>query len=328
MGSLPTHPPFSFRYDSFMPPAAVVTRLLLTALACGMPACARAEIRFGGLPPLSLSGDASAGLEYDSNVSVEEVDRSSNESDYALTLEAGIDARQPLSERSTVQLSYDFSANIYQTFSEVDRQTHIVGSGINWKFDAVDTDLSLYYINSRLDGEEFLELYRVSPAVSGFLSKRWFSRLAYVYQDKAVAERPLRDAITDSWEIDLYFFVRGLRSYLNLGYRYKDEDAQAAQLDYRSDSFKLRYVQRIEALSKLMKLELSWRYEDRDYRFDTPSIGEKRADDRHRLGIDVEVPLTSRSALQFYYGHGDYDSNLQRVDYTQNIAGGRFIYRW
>lgn len=311
-----------------MPPVAVVTRIFLTLFACGLAAGAWAEIRFGSLAPLSLSGNASAGLEYDSNVSVEEVDRSSNESDYALTLEAGVDARQPLSERASVQLSYDFSTNIYQTFSEVDRQTHIVGSGLNWKFDALDTDLSLYYINSRLDGDEFLELYRLSPAVSGFLTKRWFGRVAYVYQDKSVAERPLRDAITDSWEVDLYFFVRGLRSYVNFGYRYKDEDAQAAQLDYRSDSYKLRYVRRIEAMSKLLKLELSWRYEDRDYRSDTPSIGEKRADDRHRLGIDVEVPLTAKSALQFYYGNGDYDSNLQRVDYTQNIAGGRFVYRW
>ena len=311
-----------------MPPAAKVIRILLTVLGCGLGATASAQPRLGNLAPLQLSGEASAGLEYDSNVSVEEVDRSSNESDYAATFEAGIGAKQPLPLNTTLQLTYDFSTSLYKTFSEVNRQTHILGSAFAWKTEVIDSDLSLYYIHSRLDGDRFLELYRVSPALSGFLSRRWFARAAYVYQDKTIAERALRDATTNSGEFDLYFFARGLRQYVNLGYRYKDEDAQAAQLDFRSDSFKLRYVQRIDAWSKLLKLELSWRYEDRDYRSDTPSIGEKRRDDRHRLGVDLEIPLGERSAVQLYFGHGDYASNLQRVDYRQNIAGTRLLYRW
>jgi hypothetical protein len=311
-----------------MPIPALVLRFLLAAFICCSASGVTAEIRLGKLPPMRLSADAAVGVEYDSNVSIEEVDRNSNESDYALTLDAGVQAEQALSKQAAVQLTYDYSASLYQTFSEVDRQTHIFGSGFTWKFEAVDTDLSVYYINSQLDGNKFLELYRVAPAISGFLAKKWFARGAYVYQDKTLADRELRDAITHSGEADLYYFIRGLRSYINLGYRYKDETAQAQQLDFRSNSFKLRYVRRVELFSKLAKLEFAWRYEDRDYLFNTPSIGEQRKDTRHRLGVNLEIPVTEKGAVEFYYGYGDYQSNLPRVDYTQIVAGTRFVYRW
>ena len=296
--------------------------------AWGMVAPALAELRLGSLPPLRLGAELAAGLEYDSNVSVEEVDASSNLSDYALTIDAGLKAEQPLSERAEVGITYDYSQSLYQEFSQVDRQTHILGSDFSWRFDALDSDMSVFYIHSRLDGNKFLELYRASPALSGFLAKKWFLRGAYVYQDKAIEERPLRDAVTHSGEADLYHFIRGLRSYVNLGYRYRDENAEARQLDYRSHGVKLRYVQRVPVFSRLAKLELSYRFEDRDYVSITPSIGEERADKRHRLRADLEIPLTEQGALQLYVGYADYDSNLERVDYDQTIIGTRFIYRW
>jgi hypothetical protein len=104
--------------------------------------------------------------------------------------------------------------------------------------------------------------------------------------------------------------------------------AGAARYDYTSNSVKLRYVWRFELWTTLAKLELAWRYEDRDYSSITPSIGEKRADNRNQWKADLEVPLTVAAALQFYYGYGDYESNYDPVDYDQTIIGTRFVYRW
>ena len=179
-----------------------------------------------------------------------------------------------------------------------------------------------------LDGEEFLELLRVSPALAGFISKKWYARGAYVYSDKSITQRPERDAETHAGEGDLYFFRRGLRSYFNFGYKYKDEDAVAARLDYTSHSFKLRYIHRLEVLSRITKLELAWRYEDRDYSSITPSIGEERRDKRNRWRADYEIPVWRAGAVQIYYSYADYDSNYEPVDYNQTIAGARFVYRW
>ncbi len=276
-----------------------------------------------------FSADIALGMEYDSNIAVEEVDRSSSETDYALTLSAGLGVQQELNDYAKIGVSYDYNQNIYQDFSQVDRQTHILGSNLNIDIGKADVGLSFFYINSRLDGERFLQLYRASPSVSGFLSKKWFARGAYVYSDKSIEDRPERDAVANAAEADLYYFRRGLRSYLNIGYRFRDEDANADQLDYSSHSLKLRYIQRVEVFSKLAKLELAWRYEDRNYDSDTLSINEERADQRHRWRVDIELPILGPgSAIQFYYGYSDYDSNLPQSDYNQAITGTRFVHRW
>jgi len=289
---------------------------------------AEAQQKEDTLAPAHYSAEVGMGAEYDSNVSVDEVDRASNQGDYAMTLDLGLEAQKELSSRIEVAATYDFSQVLYKDFSQVDRQTHILGTDLALDLDRVDTGVSFYYINSRLDNNKFLELYRVSPSVSGFLAKKWFARGAYVYSKKTIANRSGRDANTNSGEADLYYFRRGLRSYFNLGYRYKDEDADADRLDYTSNSFKLRYVYRFEVFSRMAKLELAWRYEDRNYSSITPTIGEDRDDQRHRWRADFEIPIIGRSAMQIYYGYANYDSNYSPADYTQNLGGARFYYRW
>ena len=275
-----------------------------------------------------FSANIAVGAEYDSNVSVEEVDQASSQSDYALTTDLGLGVQQQLTGKTELALSYDYSRSDYREFSEVDRQTHVLGADLALDLDKIDSNLTAFYIHSRLDNEKFLELYRISPALSGFISRKWYARGAYVYSDKSIENSPERDAKTHSGEGDLYYFLRGLRSYFNLGYRYRDEDAVEGSLDYQSHGVKLRYIQRFELFSRMTKLELAWRYENRDYSSITQSIGEKRHDQRHRWRADYEIPVWAGGAMQFYYSYADYDSNYEPVDYIQNILGTRFIYRW
>ena len=149
-----------------------------------------------------------------------------------------------------------------------------------------------------------------------------------MYSDKTIHDRQGRDASTNAAEADAYYFVRGLRQYFNLGYRFRHENADADQYDYESNAVKLRFIQRFELFSRLTKLELAWRYEDRNYRSDTPSIGEKRHDKRNRLRLDYEVPIIAGAAVQFFAGYADYESNYQPADYDQTIVGTRFLYNW
>ncbi len=302
-------------------PCRAGTALMLLCCACHVAASENNN-------SASYSAELAVGGEYDSNVAIDELDASSNQSDNALTLDAEVAMENPLSATTELKLSYDFSQNIYQEFDELNRQTHIVGANLEHEFSKADTGLSLFYINSLLDGDKFLTLYRVSPSVSGFLGKTWFGRTAYVYSDKSLDQNSSRDATTNAGEGDLYYFYRGLRSYFNLGYRFRDEDANADRYDYRSNSVKLRYIHRFELPSRTIKLELAWRYEDRDYRSDTPSIGRERSDQRQRWQVDLELPLRGALAIEFYTSYGDYNSNYNAADYTQLVAGSRLSYRW
>jgi len=274
------------------------------------------------------SAEVAIGAVYDSNVVVEEVDISSSQSDYALTLNAKLGVRSQVSEKAKFDLSYNYSQNKYAEFSRVNRQTHILGANLELDTGKIDSGVSFFYINSRLDNHKFLEFYRVSPSLSGFLARKWFARGAYVYSDKTIENSAARDAVSNAGELDLYFFRRGLRSYFNFGYRYKYENAVASQYDYRSDSLKIRYIHRFDLLSRTATLGLAYRYEDRAYNSVTPGIDEKRADQRQRWRVDLEIPVIEKGAIQFYGGYGDYESNLPRADYDQSIIGTRFVYRW
>jgi hypothetical protein len=302
-------------------------RWLMAITACSSTPCLSAEAE-PVLPPARYSAEVAIGAEYDSNVTVDELDASSNRSDYALSLDGKIGVRKQLTGATDIALNYDFSQDSYQEFSRLDRQTHIVGVNLGSKLQAVDTGLSLYYVNSRLDGDGFLDLYRVSPSVSGFITKKWFSRAAYVWSDKRIAGRSDRNATIGAGELDVYYFARGLRSYFNAGYRFKQEDATLKHLDYRAHGGKLRHVSRIEAGDRMIKLEIAYRFEDREYSGITPGIDAARSDLRQRWQVDLELPLSEKSVLQFYTSYGNYDSNFFFVDYEQAVIGTRYRYRW
>lgn len=268
------------------------------------------------------------GIEHDSVVSVEELDISSNESDSALKLNATVGVKKPLTESTEIDLNYKFNETNYQEFSETDLKTHILGADLSSDVGKARAGLSTLYIESRLDNKDLLTLYRVSPNISGFISKQWFARVAYIYSDKTIETNSDRNAKAHAGEIDFYYFPNGPSNYINFGYRYKDENADTSPFDYDSHRIKLRYVKRFKVFSKTTKLELAWRFEDRDYNSITPSIGTKRNEHRNRWKIEYELPIIKDGTLGFYYGYYDYDSNLSSTDYTQNLVGAEFTYRW
>ena len=276
----------------------------------------------------SWYGEAGLGGEYDSNVSVDEVDVSSGQSDYAVIADLKLGLRQTFSDKTEGSINYDVSQSRYSEFSRVDRLTQILGADLSTQIKGTSASVSAYYIDSQLDGEDFLQYTRLSPSLARFLSQRWFGRTAYVYSERELDGRSQRNARTNAGEVDLYYFHRGLRSYANIGYRYRDEDAVAPELDFRAHALKVRYIRRFDVMNRKAKAEVAMRYELRDYRFEEPTIGVPRDDNRLRWKLDFELPLTDKFTWQVYYSYGDYASNLPRADFTQTIFGSRLQFTW
>ncbi len=268
------------------------------------------------------------GGEYDSAVSLDELDLSSEESDTALRAEAAVGYTQPFGETVELDLSYRYSILDYQDFSEVDQNSHILSADLTKDLGEADIGLSGFYVNSDLDDESFLELARISPYVSGFFTKGWFARAGVVYSDKTNDVNSGRDATTVIGEIDLYHFPPGKPWFFNIGYKYRDEDADAARFDYTGNTYKARYVHRLTLFGNKARFELSYRRLDRDYSSVTPSIGEDRSDERDRAHAQLELALTPRFDAELYYTYSDWGSNLDSVDFNQYVAGLVFRYRW
>jgi hypothetical protein len=300
--------------------AVVASCLALSAAAQG-----------GGAAPASAnvwSFEVGLGAEYDSNVAIDELDLASGQSDYASVAEFKLGLKREVSERTDLSLRYSITHNNYLEFSQVDRLTQILGADISVDMGELTAGFSAYYIDSRLGGDRFLEYARLSPSLSGFLSKRWFARGAVVYSDRNVLENDLRSATTYGIESDLYYFKRGLRSYFNLGFRYNREDAEFDIFDFNGYALKLRYIRRWEMLGKTAKGELAMRYERRSFTADNSAIDERRQDRRLRWKADFSLPLSKPLTWNVYASYGDYDSNLQIADFDQLIIGTRFQLRW
>ena len=270
-----------------------------------------------------LSGALGLGYEYDSNVAVDELDRASNLGDNALVSSLDLALDSDLTDSTAASLSYDYSRVDYQSFDTLSRETHMLGANLSSDWGAVTTGINYFYIAALLDGDDFLTYQRISPSLSGFVSKRWFLRGAYVHGEKDVSRRRGRNAINDGLELDSYYFWRGLIRYFNIGYNYRTENSQADRFDYDAHQVKIRFVQRFELGDRLATVELGLRHEVRDYTGITPSIGEERDDDRTRFKIEMEVPFGEHIQWLVYAGYSDYVSNLPAADYEQSLVGTR-----
>jgi len=272
--------------------------------------------------------EASGGAEYDSVVALDELDLSNDSGDSALLLDLGAGVTQPFGRQTELDLRYRYSLLDYSDFPEVDQESHILSADLKRDVGAADVGFSAFYIDSTLGNDELLELVRFSPYVSGFFRKGWFARAAFVYSDKVNGINPGRDATASIAELDVYHFPAGKPWYVSVGYKYRDEGADAARFDYTGNTLKARWVRRLQLAGRDARLELSYRYIDRDYSAITPSIGDERRDERQQLQAEMELTLSERLNLELFGAYADYESNLASVDFDQYVTGFRLRYRW
>lgn len=290
---------------------------LLTAVCCA--ASARAEV--------SLRANAALGTGYDSNVSVEEIERPSGEGDRFRSSDLQFDVSDTI-HGITGTLTYAYSRNSYEEFDNVNRETQTWGASLEGKLGNTRLGASYFAADADLADNPFLTYRRFSPHISGFISRRWFLRGAIVDAQKDITDRPGRAADNMAMEIDGYYFWRGLRRYFNVGYSYEQEDSRANRYDYRAHLLKLRMIQRFSMNGSLGTFEIGGRFETRDYTDITPQIQAERDDSRIRLRAELTLPLQQHLHWRIYARYGNYDSNLASVDYEEAVIGTQLELRF
>ena len=277
---------------------------------------------------LPIAFEIGAGVEHDSNVSVDEIDQNTKESDSLVVLDLSVELESDLSENTSISVGYDLSQNWHSEFSAFDTQTHRGTAAIDHDWGPVSTGLSYIVARSNLDGAGFLTLQRVTPSLSGPLGESIYLRGSYDYTDKEFDNRPGRDATSHAGGITAFFFLDGTKTFLSSGYKYKDEDAVDPIYDYESHTYRLKFSHDFELANRTLDFSIGWRYEDRKYASTDPTIGEERHDERHRLSAALEIPVGETFFVELEYGYDDYTSNLDTADYSQNTAalrlGARF----
>ncbi|AKS41119.1 surface lipoprotein assembly modifier [Wenzhouxiangella marina] len=302
--------------SSAFPFAGPMAGVLLSAFSLGVSSTGLAQ-EDGAAWPIEVT--VAAGLQYDDLVTVEELDQVRNVGDAAAVLDLDLDYERNFDQGTDLSLGYSLSQKSYFDESEFDLQIHNLSFGLKQNFEHFDLGIETYHVQARLDGDELLSFTHLSPYFTRFLTRRLYLRGSYFYRDKDFPENPGRDGNVHAADADLYFFIDGTRHYVVAGLRYEDEDTRDAAFDYRGQQLELRYSRRFDLYGERpVRLRLDWRYEDRDYRSVTPSIGQRRDDQRQRWRVRVDLPISQRLTALLSYQYRDHESDLPSADFSDN----------
>ncbi len=256
------------------------------------------------------------------------MDTSTGTGDVATTVDLDLDFTTDIAKFTELEVSYSFSQSSYDEFSEFDLKTHFMSAEVSHDFGDDEISLAYRYIDSRLDGADFLTLRQISPVFSRLFDKNWFLRAEYTYTEKIFSGRANRDADTQAGGADIYWFVDGTRRYFVAGYKYEDENALSDEFDFQAHNLKARFVQRIRLGGRDTQLRLGWRFEARDYASLTPSIDANRDDKRHRFQAEFEIPIVAMLYATMQYEYANFESNLPSADYSQELVSVQFSARF
>ncbi|HEX7062067.1 MAG TPA: surface lipoprotein assembly modifier [Woeseiaceae bacterium] len=272
---------------------------------------------------IDFSGGAATGVEYDSNVSMLDLDQNTGRGDTALLTNLGLGADVTLTQAIELKLGYDLSQTRYRDLSDFDLSMHQISAGLKYDAGAFDAGLSLHHVAAELGGEDFLTMRRVSPSVAKLFGERLYLRGAYVRTAKEHQADTGRSAVNHGLSADAFLFLDGPQRYVALGWTTADEDADIDDFDYDGYRLKLTYAQRLERPTLDIGFKARLQLERRDYRQIlessslVPTAPRNRSDERVRAALLVDVPVTEWLAVEGAIERASNTSNLVSADFDE-----------
>ncbi|OFE12960.1 hypothetical protein PHACT_07255 [Pseudohongiella acticola] len=274
---------------------------------------------------LTWSGSLEAGAEYNSNVSVSELESATGEADSSANVDAGINANWQASERLSVDAGYSFSGQRYQDFDAFDLDLHLLYGDVSYEFDQFSVGTNYYHADAKLGGDDFLTLKQYSFYAGKLFADQWFVRGALNFADKTFDDFAQRDADTEGLSLDLFWFFNEGNSNLVLGYAFDDEQAREPAFSYEADTVRLRYTHDFVLFDKETEFGVGTRFQDRNYQAVTPGLGARRDDRQQITDARLEMSLNEALAAAIQVERGNYQSNLASADYTENRVSATLI---
>ncbi|MEQ3623013.1 MAG: hypothetical protein ABNH34_15790 [Marinobacter sp.] len=151
----------------------LISRILTLPLAIGL---ASPALMVQAQEKASANGYLEGGYEHDSNVTVDELNSSADESDQAWVFDAGLEGILKPTERLNVTLGYSLSGRRYQNLDEFDQDIHLLSADVSYDFDPVTVGTSYYYSHATLGADPFLDFRRASVYLGSLLAEDVYLR--------------------------------------------------------------------------------------------------------------------------------------------------------
>jgi hypothetical protein len=318
-------------------------KLSATSLLLGLTVLTLPLLAFAS-ESLTASGSVSAEREYDSSVSLDQIDDISRESDYASKLKWALGGKWQVNDNLQFSTSYKGRQRIYDQFSEYDLEQHqlvlsskftYAGIGYSYRYDGV---------TAQVDGVNFLNFNQSTVAVDKLLDSSFLR--GYVSKNKKdFMQLEERNASATIVGLDSLVFYHQGKSHLSFNISIENETAQEKLYDHKTGNVSMAYQHKFtEAL-----LPTTWtstvryghkRYdsfiistvaaEEEDNVFpiglqpdasndNESQTDEVRVDGRTQFTTRLGIELTDWLGVSVEASYINNDSNYAPVDYSERL---------
>lgn len=269
------------------------------------------------------------GTEYDSNLSVVELDQYSTQNDWAALLNARLNGRWKASDKLDLKAGYYYLTKTYQDNESFDLAIQQMFADASYNFDVFTLGASYHNADAELAERDFLQLQQTSLYASRLFNNRIFVRAATNYQDKDFSGNAERNARNTGVAGDVFVFFHQGNTFVAVGFSREEEEAAQDQFNYDALSLRASINHKFSALGKASKVQLGMRYHDRDYSAamipaDDNQPDSRRSDTHRVVNIEWEMYLTSKITATSKIERGKYESNFAAADYLETLASVTF----
>ena len=273
--------------------------------------------------PLSLEGFA--GLEYDGRIRVDELDLDQRKGDFLVLVETKLRAKPADGSKGSLTLGYDLSQRSHFEFPDLDRQSHRFSVDGRVKLGKAELAATYDYIHFRLGGEALVDIQGIEPKVSWPVARKTTLSASYRFERWDFATANTRN--TRNHFVALGFSHQfSPERQLTARLRYETNEAVAARFDLQGFQFNTAYQLPFRALQRRGSARLEYEFRKRDYESITPSIGERRWENRSALTVTADLPYSQRLGGRTSVRLTDRNSNFPASNYEEvRASAGLFV---
>jgi hypothetical protein len=304
----------------------------VAALLFSLSNPARAEVH-EAMSRFRLS--ASAGDEYDDNVSAPDIDTSSEQGASAGVFEVGGEAAAYKGKAFALDLGYDFFQSLYaeDDVDELDLQLHMPWLSVATAIEEIDLDFTWRSSFALLGNDRYLDTHALGQSVGFLVGDSLYLRSGYEYQFRSFkSSHPLVDEETNdrsahrhSIRVDTTWLLPRFDLKLRAGFLYRAEDTtrnREFEYDAVGGGVGLGWKTPLPGIGYgPPEIDFRFRFDDRQYAGPSRRLvpdGSRRNDERVNLSVAVELPLRPLLFGRVTYEHLDSESNDPGADYRSN----------
>lgn len=256
-----------------------------------------------------------AGMESDSQLSVEEIDQYEASSDMATHLHFDAEGDWQATSNLSIKGGYHYTSKNYQDNSNFDLEISRAFGDVSYDFSFVTLGANQHKGDATLADDGFLDMSRTGFYAGRLFGNSFYLRAEVLDIDKNFDNLNDRNATGDIVSADAYLFFNQGLSFFSFGMEQEEETAQADYFNYDADNFRATFSHEFNWLNKRNRLKVNGRSSQRDYTGIYPEIGESREDTKRSISLSWELFFTDSFLMTNRIEQTYADSNLPSADY-------------